>query len=110
MNGVLPMTRMIFILALFTAFFTAGPLAVATSDVAEARICKAKYVRSWGKRARTMFGARTSARLAWKRASRAINGTKYDTWWPSRGKSMRCYTNRRNLKRCLAGAFACTIF
>lgn len=95
--------------ALLAAVLAAGPGSLASSNTAQARTCKGDYVRSWGKRSLTMFGARASARLAWKRASRAINGTKYDTWWPARGKSMRCYTNPRGRKRCIAGAYPCTI-
>lgn len=104
------MRKTICILALMAAFFAAGPLAIATSGVAEARVCKHKYLRSWGKRHSTMYAARISARRAWKRAAHALYGTKFDTWWPSRRKSMRCYTHRHNRKVCLAAAFPCTIF
>jgi hypothetical protein len=104
------MRKMICMLALLSAFFTVGPFAVATSGVAEARVCKHKYLRSWGKRHSTMYAARISARRAWKRASYALYGTKFDTWWPSRRKSMRCYPSRHHKHRCLATAFPCTIF
>lgn len=93
----------------FAVVCSLGPMGLASSSSAEARSCKSDYHRSWGKHSLTMFGARASARLAWKRASRALHGTRYDTWWPSRGKSMRCYTNRDGRKRCLAGARPCTI-
>ena len=92
------------------AFLAAGPLAVATSDSAEARTCQRDFITSWGNRKNSMTGARISARLAWKRASKAIFGTKYDTWWPSRRKSMKCFTNRNGKKRCRARARPCTIF
>ena len=91
------------------ALLAAGPAAVVTSDTAEARTCKKNYGTSWGKRKNTMYGARVSARLAWKRASKRINGTKYDTWWPSNRKSMKCFTNRAGKKRCRARARPCTI-
>jgi hypothetical protein len=104
------MRKTICISAALATLFTAGSVAVATSGVAEARVCKHKYVRSWGQRASTMFGARISAKRAWKRASYALYGTKFDTWWPARRKSMRCYTNRHNQKRCLAAGIPCTIF
>jgi len=104
------MIKTIGMLVMLAAFFTAGPMGVMTSGAAEARTCKAKYVRSWGKQSRTMFGARASARLAWKRASRSLNGRRYDSWWASRRKSMRCHTNNRGQKRCLAGALPCTVY
>ena len=103
------MMRHCALLMLVAALLGFGPIGIVASSPAEARSCKHEYIRSWGRPSRTMYGARISARLAWKRASRAIFGTKYDTWWPSRRKSMRCHTNRRNLKRCRAGAFPCTI-
>ena len=87
----------------------AGPVAVVTSQDAEARTCKKRFVTAWGNRKDTMYGARVSARLAWKRASRDINGTKYDTWWPTKRKSMKCYTNRAGKKRCRARGRPCTI-
>ncbi len=86
-----------------------GPTAVMSSGTAEAKACKADFVTAWGKRSNTMYGARVSARYAWKRASKLINGTKYDTWWPSKRKSMQCFTNRAGKKRCRARARACTI-
>ncbi|MGI9421890.1 MAG: hypothetical protein ACR2PA_01775 [Hyphomicrobiaceae bacterium] len=91
------------------AFLAAGPAAIMTSDTAQARTCQPDFITAWGKRKNSMTGARISARLAWKRASKAINGTKYDTWWPSRRKSMNCFTNRAGKKRCRARARACTI-
>ncbi len=95
--------------ALGAAMLAVGPGAVATSDTAEARTCKQEFVTAWGKRKSTMFGARVSARYAWKRKSKRINGTKYDTWWPSRRKSMKCFTNNMGKKRCRARSRPCTI-
>ena len=103
------MLRTFFIAALGAAFLTTGPVAVVTSDTAEARTCQAKFIVAYGKRKNSMFGARTSARLAWKAKSRRINGTKYDNWWPSKRKSMKCWTNRAGKKRCRAAARPCTI-
>lgn len=103
------MIRSLCLVAATAAFLATGPAAVLTSDTAEARTCKTKFVVAWGKRKNTMYGARVSARLAWKAKSRRVNGTKYDTWWPSKRKGMRCYTNRGGTKRCRASARACTI-
>lgn len=103
------MSKSFFLAALATAFLITGPAAIVTSDRAEARTCQADFVVAWGKRKSTMFGARTSARLVWKAKSRRINGTKYDTWWPSKRKSMKCWTNREGKKRCRAAARPCTI-
>jgi len=103
------MIKQLCLAAVGAAFMLAGPGALVTSDTAEARTCKKGFVTAWGKRKDTMFGARTSSRLAWKRASKSINGTKYDTWWPSKRKSMKCFTNRAGKKRCRARARPCTI-
>ena len=103
------MIKQLCLAAAGAAFLLAGPGAVVMSDSAEARTCKKGFVTAWGKRKNTMYGARVSARLAWKRASKSINGTKYDTWWPSKRKSMKCFTNRAGKKRCRARARPCTI-
>ncbi len=87
----------------------AAPMVLITSGPAAARTCKQDFVTAWGVRKNTMFGARVSARYAWKRSSKLINGTKYDTWWPSKRKSMKCFTNRAGKKRCRARARPCTI-
>ena len=103
------MIKNVALVASCAAFLAAGPMAVATSDSAEARTCKREFVTAWGSRKNSMFGARVSARLAWKRDSKDIFGTKYDTWWPSKRKSMNCFTNRAGKKRCRARARPCTI-
>ena len=98
------MFRTLGLAALCAAFLAAGPAAIVTSDTAEARTCKKNFVTAWGQRKNTMTGGRISAKHAWKRASYRINGTKYDTWWPSKRKSMKCFTNRAGKKRCRARA------
>ncbi|MEO0809383.1 MAG: hypothetical protein AAFW82_01855 [Pseudomonadota bacterium] len=95
--------------AFCAAFLAVGPMAVVTSGTVEARTCQAKFVTAWGKLRSSMYYARGSAREAWKLASKRINGTKYDTWWPSKRKSIKCFTNREGLKRCRYRARPCTI-
>ncbi len=95
--------------AIAAALLLASPVTVLTSDVAAARTCMTEFITAWGKRKNTMFGARVSARYAWKATSRRVYGTKFDTWWPSRMQSMKCFTNRAGTKRCRARARPCTI-
>ena len=95
--------------ALVAVCLAFGPAAVMTSGTAAAKTCKTEFISAWGSRKNTMYGARISATNAWKRASKLINGTKYDTWWPSKRKSMKCFTNRDGKKRCKARARPCTI-
>ena len=50
----------------------------------EAAVCKSSKISALGKWQNTMYGARASARYAWKRKARAVYGTKFDTWWRGR--------------------------
>lgn len=73
---------------------------------AEAKVCKRGTVSALGSWRRTFFGARASARIAWKRRARARYGRRYDTWWRASNKSYGCWSYRGR-ERCRARARPC---
>ncbi len=72
----------------------------------EAAVCKGSKVSALGKWHSTMFSARASARIAWKRKARAAYGTKFDTWWRSANKSYGCWQYKKR-ERCRVKARPC---
>ncbi len=73
---------------------------------AEAAVCKGSKVSALGKWQNTMYGARVSARYAWKRRARARYGTRFDTWWRSANKSYGCWSYNKR-ERCRVKAVPC---
>jgi len=86
------------VVALFLVSAAPGPV--------EAAVCKGSKISALGKWQNTMFGARASARYAWKRKARAIYGTRFDTSWRSADKSYGCWSYKKR-ERCRVKARAC---
>jgi len=91
-----------------TAIAAALLLAGLAPTSAEAGVCKKARVSALGKWSATMTGARISARLAWKRKTRARYGYTYGTWWRSEDKSYGCWSYKSR-KRCRVKARPCRL-
>lgn len=81
-------------------------LVIVVPSTVEAAVCKGSRVTALGKWQPTMFAARASARYAWKRKTRAIYGSRFDTWWRSANKSYGCWSYNKR-ERCRVKARPC---